>query len=154
MSHSTVARLLKEFASESKDPNPAIRALSPVSEDDIFTWNGWLRGINSTPYEGGEWLLNITIPERYPYMPPEIKFSTPICHPNVHFQTGEICLDVLKGQWSPAWTISTACTAVRALLESPEPDSPLNVDAANLLRAGDQLGYDSLVRMYTHMYAQ
>lgn len=52
MSHSTAARLLKEFASESKDPNPAIRALSPVSEDDIFTWNGWLRGINSTPYEG------------------------------------------------------------------------------------------------------
>ena len=44
-------------------------------------------------------------------------------------KTGEICLDVLKSQWSPAWTISTACTAVRALLESPEPDSPLNIDA-------------------------
>lgn len=36
---------------------------------------------------------------------------------------------MLKSQWSPAWTISTACTAVRALLESPEPDSPLNIDA-------------------------
>jgi len=44
-------------------------------------------------------------------------------------KTGEICLDVLRNQWSPAWTISTACTAVRALLESPEPDSPLNIDA-------------------------
>ena len=72
---------------------------------------------------------------------------------------------MLKNQWSPAWTISTACTAVRALLESPEPDSPLNIDAgkfvqfnsyaaANLLRCGDQEGYDSLVRMYTHMYAK
>ena len=47
-------------------------------------------------------------------------------------QTGEICLDVLKSQWSPAWTISAACTAVRALLESPEPDSPLNVDAGTI----------------------
>lgn len=48
-------------------------------------------------------------------------------------KTGEICLDVLKSQWSPAWTISTACTAVRALLESPEPDSPLNIDVGNLI---------------------
>ena len=45
------------------------------------------------------------------------------------YETGEICLDVLRTQWSPAWTISTACTAVQALLESPEPDSPLNIDA-------------------------
>ena len=44
-------------------------------------------------------------------------------------QTGDICLDVLKSHWSPAWTMSTACTAVQALLESPEPDSPLNIDA-------------------------
>ena len=81
------------------------------------------------------------------------------------FQTGEICLDVLRNQWSPAWTISTACTAVRALLESPEPDSPLNIDAgkslnrrqlmlANLLRSGDQEGYDCLVKLYTHMHAK
>jgi peroxin-4 len=153
MSHSTAARLLKEYTQESKDPNPAVKDLSPVSEDNVFKWTGWLQGISGTPYEGGEWLLDITIPERYPYVPPDMKFATPICHPNVHFMTGEICLDVLKNQWSPAWTISTACTAVRALLESPEPDSPLNIDAANLLRCGDQEGYDSLVRMYTHMYA-
>ena len=55
---------------------------------------------------------------------------------------------------------------MRALLESPEPDSPLNIDAgksingsityvlANLLRGGDQEGYDCLVRLYTHMHAK
>jgi len=52
MSHSTAARLVKEFTRESKDPNPAISDLSPVSEDDLFKWKGWLQGIDGTPYEG------------------------------------------------------------------------------------------------------
>jgi ubiquitin-protein ligase len=52
MSYLTAARLLKEFARESKDPNPAIRDLSPVSEENVFQWKGWLQGINGTPYEG------------------------------------------------------------------------------------------------------
>ena len=97
MSHSTAARLLKEYTRESKDPNPAVKDLSPLSEDNVFKWTGWLQGISGTPYEGssffpffsyrtgGEWLLDITIPERYPYVPPDMKFATPICHPNVHF---------------------------------------------------------------------
>ncbi len=36
-----------------------------------------------------------------------------------------------------------------ALLSSPEPDSPLNCDAGNLLRSGDERGFRSLARMYT-----
>ena len=52
MSHSTAARLVKEFTRESKDPNPAVKDLSPVSEDDLFKWKGWLQGINGSSYEG------------------------------------------------------------------------------------------------------
>ena len=32
---------------------------------------------------------------------------------------------------------------------APAPDSPLNCDAGNLLRAGDERGYNSLARMYS-----
>ena len=82
-----------------------------------------------------------------------MRFITKICHPNINFKTGEICLDILQNQWSPAWTLQSACTAVRELLVSPETDSPLNIDAANLLRCGDILGFNSLVQMYIDMYA-
>lgn len=51
-------------------------------------------------------------------------------------KTGEICLDVLKEQWSPVWTLSAACLAVQALLAAPEPSSPLNVDAGELFLLG------------------
>lgn len=44
-------------------------------------------------------------------------------------QTGEICLDILKAEWSPVWTLAAACLAVQALLSAPEASSPLNVDA-------------------------
>jgi len=39
-------------------------------------------------------------------------------------------------------------TAIHQLLTSPEPDSPLNIDAAQLLRAGDTVGMEGLVRFY------
>jgi peroxin-4 len=34
-----------------------------------------------------------------------------------------------------------------------EPDSPLNIDIAKLLRGGDLLGAEALVRFYTRMLA-
>ena len=68
-------------------------------------------------------------------------------------QSGEICLDILKTAWSPAWTLSSVCQAVQALMADAAPDSPLNCDAGNLLRGRDLRGYNSLARMYTREYA-
>jgi hypothetical protein len=74
--------------------------------------------------------------------------------PIARTQTGEICLDILKGDaWTPAWTLQSVCRAVMALLSSPEADSPLNCDAGNLIRNGDQRGFNSMARMYTQLHA-
>jgi len=67
----------------------------------------------------------------------------------VHFKTGEICLDLLKSAWSPAYTIVSTLESVQRLLTSAEPDSPLNVDVAVLLREGDVVGAEALIRFYT-----
>ena len=40
-------------------------------------------------------------------------------------------------------------TSIHQLLTSAEPDSPLNVDIAQLFRIGEEIGAQSLIRFYT-----
>ena len=96
----------------------------------------------------GRWLLQITIPPTYPLQPPQIRFATPIVHANVNLQTGEICLDLLKEAWTPAYSVLECVRAIRMLLSAPGVDSPLNIDVAALLRDGDELGARRLVELW------
>ncbi|KAI2093538.1 hypothetical protein LOZ36_000080 [Ophidiomyces ophidiicola] len=171
-SSSTIKRLHRELAEYQSSSNEAILHLNPISDDDLLHWEAVLKGVPNTPYEGihppktpkkqtvrylmrihdidGLWSLKISIPSTYPLSPPTITFTTPICHPNISFTTGEICLTLLTTEhWTPAYTLSSTLLAIHQLLTDPQPDSPLNVDIAALLRAGDFLGWESLVRYWT-----
>lgn len=145
-------RLFKELKEVTRGAtNPDIDLIP--DETNIYSWRARVRGPKDTPFEGGTFELLISVPEQYPLVPPGVRFKTKIFHPNVHFKTGEICLDILKNAWSPAWTLQSVCQAVLALMSDSAPDSPLNCDAGNLLRLGDVRGYNSLARMYTLEYA-
>ncbi|KAL9937014.1 hypothetical protein V8E36_004249 [Tilletia maclaganii] len=168
---STLRRLMKEWetiqaempsADGQGQPNLArasglvdLLELRPWDADgeDLFEWFSVMRGPQGGAYEGGVFELTIQVPPQYPTKPPKMSFKTRIWHPNVSWKNGEICLDILAAQWSPAWTLSSACTAVLALLDAPEPDSPLNVDAANVLRSKDTTAYRSMCQMYIQLHA-
>uniref|UniRef100_A0A3B3V3V9 Ubiquitin-conjugating enzyme E2 T n=1 Tax=Poecilia latipinna TaxID=48699 RepID=A0A3B3V3V9_9TELE len=87
-----------------------------------------------TPYEGGLFSLEVKIPERYPFEPPNIRFLTPIYHPNID-NSGRICHDALKlppkGAWKPSLNISTVLTSIQLLMAEPNPDDPLMADISS-----------------------
>lgn len=145
-------RLMKEFAllkktlpSETEYPN--IISLEP--QDSLFQWKSIISGPIETPFENHQWELTIEIPQNYPIAPPSVKFVNKICHPNVNFQTGEICLNILNQEhWSPAWNLLNVIVAILQLLANPEPLSPLNIDISNVLKLGDMEAYNGLIKYY------
>jgi len=150
--NAALKRLTHEFRELRTSPNDAVLHLGPASDDDLFQWEAVLKGPRdpASPYHGGLWLLSILVPNNYPLVPPKVQFVTPICHPNVHFSTGEICLTLLSGEhWAPSYTLSSTMSAIQQLLSDPGLDSPLNVDIANLYREQDLIGAESLVRFWT-----
>merc|ERR1719235_322647 len=144
-------RLLQELREIARNPDPAIHL--EMAGDTIEEWTARVHGPKDSPYEGGVFALQIKCSTEYPMSPPTVTFVTKIFHPNVNFDTGELCLDILKTDWSPAWTLQYVCRAVIALMLDPNADSPLNCDAGNLLRGGDVRGFRSMARMYAVEYA-
>ncbi|KAH0856274.1 hypothetical protein HID58_084535, partial [Brassica napus] len=100
-------RLFKEYKEVQREKlaDPDIQLV--CDETNIFKWTALIKGPSETPYEGGVFQLAFAVPENYPLQPPQVRFLTKIFHPNVHFKTGEICLDILKNAWSPAWTLQS-----------------------------------------------
>ncbi|CAC5412713.1 UBE2D [Mytilus coruscus] len=143
-------RLNKELLDISKCPPPGISA-GPIN-DDMFTWEGMITGPDKSPYAGGAFFVRIMFPSDYPFKPPKVKFTTKIYHPNINGNSGEICLDLLRSQWSPALTISKLLLCITSLLTSPNPDDPLVPDAAKLYKL-DVKKYNKTAMEWTRKYA-
>jgi ubiquitin-conjugating enzyme E2 D/E len=144
-----IKRLKKELDDMQKDDTPNLSA-GPIN-NNLFEWEAVILGPVGTPYEGGVFNLNISIPSNYPFKPPIVIFKTKIYHPNIN-NTGNICLDILKNQWSPALTISKILLSICSLLSDPNPNDPLVPEIANILKENPEL-YFSAAKEWTSIYA-
>jgi ubiquitin-conjugating enzyme (huntingtin interacting protein 2) len=132
MSSNRTRRITKEIADIQNDPHSHI-VVEPIRDDDLMHLKGHFEGPPDTPYEGGKFVVDIEIPNDYPFRPPKMKFDTKLWHPNVSSQTGAICLDTLSSAWSPVLTIKSALISLQSLLSTPEPKDPQDAEVASQL---------------------
>ena len=129
MSSVRLGRVKKELERLKKDPPYGVSCWPKEGRIDCL--EAKLVGAKETAYEGGVFKLEIRLPDRYPFEPPQVKFITKIYHPNID-SAGRICLDVLKsppqGSWKPSQNLSTILTSIQLLLSEPNPDDGLMAD--------------------------
>jgi len=145
-------RILKELQEMHTSDDPCLGFWN--NPKDTTTIYVHVIGPRDTAYEGSHMEIRMNLTNDYPLSPPKVKCLTKTFHPNIDMRTGEICMDILSSKgWTPSWTVISIARAFLVLLQSPVPSSPLNCDAANLIRLGDDIGYTSLSKYYAKLYA-
>lgn len=99
--------------------------------DDLMHWKAVIFGPEDSIWEGGIFKLELHFTTEYPMSPPKVKFLTPVFHPNV-YKDGNICMDIMKSQWSPVYDVSALLLSIQSLLSDPNPNSAANGEAAEM----------------------
>lgn len=131
LSAQTVKRLAKELTDLQQTPIDGCRVV--MNERDLADIQVEMEGPAGTPYEGGMFRLRLTLQTDFPASPPKGFFLTKIFHPNVNYAQGDICVNTLKKDWTPATSIRHVLMVIRCLLIQPFPDSALNEEAGRLI---------------------
>lgn len=143
-------RLTKEYTKVQQETADTGVAVSLV-DDDLFHWRVTLAGPEGSPYVGGVFFLDLKFPTDFPFKPPKVLFTTKVYHANIT-EKGEVCLGILKDDWSPALTSGMIFSALRSLLIHPNVDSPQMPEIAALYNANREQ-HDATAAEWTRKYA-
>jgi len=110
-------------------------------------------GPAETPFAGGVWKIHVELPDQYPFKSPSIGFMNKIFHPNIDELSGSVCLDVINQTWSPMFDMMNIFEVfLPQLLRYPNPNDPLNGEAAALLMRHPK-EYEARVKDYVQRFA-
>lgn len=121
-------RIVKELQDLTNNP-PEGCSLTLVN-DNLYLWKAILQGPAGSAYVGGKFQINITLPENYPFRPPDVKFSTKIYHVNVKREDGSVCADIFQNNWAPTLNMRYVIESLISILAQPAPEHALESEIA------------------------
>ncbi|KAH9912220.1 ubiquitin-conjugating enzyme/RWD-like protein [Fomitopsis serialis] len=149
-SSTTLKRIHREIADLKKEDLGSI-TLAP-SDENLFNWTATIPGPEGSVYEDGLFHVEITLAHDYPFSAPRVTFRTRIYHMNIN-ERGNICIDILKHNWSPALSLFKVILSISSLLTDPNPKDPLVPSiATEYVRNRPQ--HNRTARKWTELYAR
>ncbi|CAG5119962.1 unnamed protein product [Candidula unifasciata] len=110
---------------EFPDPDDLLNFRIIISPDEEF-------------YRGGRFVFSFKVGQGYPHDPPKVKCETMVYHPNIDLE-GNVCLNILREDWKPVLTINSIVYGLQYLFLEPNPEDPLNKEAAEVLQTNRRL---------------
>lgn len=85
-------------------------------EDDIYKGYALIFGCEDTPYAHGAYMFQFQFTDKYPFVPPKVKFITfdgyTRFNPNL-YRDGKVCLSILNTWTGEKWS---SCQSIRTVL--------------------------------------
>jgi len=126
----SAARLRVQIDLSEMDPVPGTEVDFP-DQNDLMHFN-----VAVTPsdglYRGATFRFAVEVPNNYPYDPPKVVCNTLVYHPNIDWE-GHVCLNILRADWMPVLSLGSVIFGLMTLFLEPNPDDPLNKEAAQLM---------------------
>lgn len=132
-------RLRSMLKEEQKRDSPYYNCC--LIDEDLFHWKVNIFGPKDTLFEGGLFPAELLFPADFPMSPPKMRFMCSMWHPNIG-KDGEVCISILhppgkdkfdyesaNERWLPVHTVESIIVSVISMLEDPNPESPLNIEA-------------------------
>jgi len=123
-------RIQADLAELDPEATPGVKVDWPNPKDLKFF------KVEVTPTEGlwakAKFSFAVTVPHDYPFHAPTCVCDTLVYHPNIDFK-GRVCLNILRHDWKPVLTLSHVIFGLMTLFLEPNPDDPLNIEAAKLM---------------------
>jgi ubiquitin-conjugating enzyme E2 M len=147
---SHILRITKEWNEWNDIPGVTIEFPQGINKLNIFD-------ITLTPstgyWKGGRFKFHFQIPSDYPISAPDVTCqSKPIYHPNIDVR-GNICLNILRPDWTAAGTFENVIYGLILLFENPNFTDPLPSGVfkesmePHILKAYDEKEFINIVNM-------
>ncbi|RZK25202.1 MAG: FAD-binding protein [Flavobacterium sp.] len=120
-------------------------------DESGYKWRAIIYGPPESLYKDYGFEVEIKITGNYPQTPLTINFITNIEHVNVN-KSGDICMDILKNQWTSSLNIRSILISLVSLLSDPNVSDPFNNDLASLY-SDNRDKYEKKIRESCKKYA-
>lgn len=116
MSSSCIKRIQRDMRMMSDNEEPFKKwTARPGGGYDLLKWEATIQNLDDPRHRGKKYRLLLEIPMNYPFVPPLVRFIDKVECENV-YPNGELCLDILKEEWTPAFNLWTLLESIASVL--------------------------------------